>query len=288
MNLPVPVEGTIRTVNAGARETFWVERVTRGGNDVLRVNGNVPVDRPQELYRSMSNPAQGVGLLFAEILREIGIRVGGPVQMGATTLSPTTAVLAEIEGLSVREQLGRMLRFSNNYIADVLTLNLAASVQKVPPTDLSSASRVLSDFLLRAQRSGQLPVPKSPPVLLSGSGLTPENRLSASDLVSLLAYEYRDSRRFPAFYGGMVVPRDSPFEFLRDGSTDWLDRVALKTGTMNDPHSVCGIAGYARKRDGGWMAFAIIVNGGPTLQHVPLRRAMSAARADLEKLLARF
>jgi D-alanyl-D-alanine carboxypeptidase/D-alanyl-D-alanine-endopeptidase (penicillin-binding protein 4) len=288
MNLPVPVEGTIRTSNPGGRETFWVERVTRGGNDVLRVNGNVPADRPQELYRAMSNPAQGVGLLFAEILREIGIRVGGSVQLGSTTLPPTATVLAEIEGLSLREQLGRMLRFSNNYIADVLTLNLAAGVQKAPPTDLSSASRVLSDFLVRAQRSGGLPAAKDPALLLSGSGLTPENRLSAADLLSLLAYEYRDSRRFPAFYGGMVVPRDSPFDFLRDGSADWLDRVALKTGTMNDPHSVCGIAGYARKRDGGWMAFAIIVNGGPTLERVPLRRAMLAARTDLEKLLAQF
>src|SRR4029079_2413081 len=142
---------------------------------------------------SMSNPAQGVGLLFAEILPEIGIRVGGPVQMGATTLSPTATVLAEIEGLSVREQLGRMLRFSNNYIADVLTLNLAASVQKAPPTNLSSASRVLSDFLSRTQRSIGRPAAEDAPVLLSGSGLTPENRLSAIDLVSLLSYEYRDS-----------------------------------------------------------------------------------------------
>ena len=288
MTLPVAIEGTIRTIAAGGRETFWIERVTRGGNDVLRVNGNVPADRPQELYRSMSNPAQGVGLLFQEILKEVGIRIAGSPQTAFATMPPTATVLAEIEGLSVREQLARMLRFSNNYIADVLTLNLAASVQNAPPADLSSASRLLSDFVARAQRSSRLPAAKNPAPLFSGSGLTPENQLSASDLVSLLAYEYRDSRRFPAFYGGMVVPRDSPFEFLRNGSTDWLDRVALKTGTMNDPHSVCGIAGYARKRDGGWMAFAIIVNGGPGLTRVPLRRAMDAARTDLEKLLAQF
>jgi D-alanyl-D-alanine carboxypeptidase/D-alanyl-D-alanine-endopeptidase (penicillin-binding protein 4) len=288
MNLPVPVEGSIRTIAAGGRETFWVERVTRAGNDVLRVSGNVPADRPQQLYRAMSNPAQGVGLLFLEILKEVGIRIEGPVRTGATSLPPSATILAEIEGLSVREQLARMLRFSNNYIADVLTLNLAASVQKSPPTSLSSASSVLSDFLSRAQRSIGRPPEKDPAVLLSGSGLTPENRLSAFDLVSLLMYEYQDARRFPAFYGGMVVPRDSPFEFLRNGSADWLDRVALKTGTMNDPHSVCGIAGYARKRDGGWMAFAIIVNGGPTLTRVPLRRAMDAARTDLEKVLAQY
>ena len=197
-------------------------------------------------------------------------------------------MLAEIEGLTVREQLGRMLRFSNNYIADVLTLNLAADLARQPPTDLSGASSILADFVSRAQRSARISTSKTPALLFSGSGLTPENRLSANDLVSLLAHQYRDSRRFPAFYGGLVVPRDAPFEFLRTGSAAWLDRVALKTGTMELPHSVCGIAGYLRKRDGGWIAFAAIVNGGPNMKHVPLLRAMAAARADLESLLAQY
>ena len=83
---------------------------------------------------------------------------------------------------------------------------------------------------------------------------SPENLLSANELAGLLAYQYRDTRHFPAFYGGMVVPRDAPFDFLRSGTPDWLDRVALKTGTMDTPHSVCGLAGYLRKKDGGWMA----------------------------------
>ena len=64
------------------------------------------------------------------------------------------------------------------------------------------------------------------------------------------------------------MPRDAPFQFLRTGSPAWLDRVALKTGTMEMPHSVCGVAGYMRKRDNGWIAFAVIVNGGPQMEHV--------------------
>jgi D-alanyl-D-alanine carboxypeptidase/D-alanyl-D-alanine-endopeptidase (penicillin-binding protein 4) len=285
MTLPINVEGSIRTVGAASRQTFWVERVTRAGPDVLRVSGDVPVDRGQELYRSMSNPAHGVGLLLREILREIGIRMEGAVQVSATPFAGKLDILAEFEGLTLREQLGRMLRFSNNYIADVLTLNLAAELSGQPPTQLSAASAVLADFVMRAQRSVQLAKPETPPAIFSGSGLTPENLISANDLVGLLAYQYRDSRRFPAFYGGLTVPRDAPFQFLRTGSPAWLDRVALKTGTMEMPHSVCGIAGYMRKRDSGWIAFAVIVNGGPRSRHVPISRAMSAARADLETIL---
>jgi D-alanyl-D-alanine carboxypeptidase/D-alanyl-D-alanine-endopeptidase (penicillin-binding protein 4) len=272
-------------VSANARQTFWVERITRDGTDVLRVGGDVPVDRGQELYRSMSNPANGVGLLFREILREIGIRADGPVQVTASSSPEKLEILAEYEGLTLREQLGRMLRFSNNYIADVLTLNLAADVSGQAPTQLSTAGGALADFVMRAQRSVQLAKTEKPPSIFSGSGLTPENLLSANDLVGLLSYQYRDARRFPAFYGGLTVPRDAPFQFLRTGSPAWLDRVALKTGTMEVPHSVCGIAGYMRKRDNGWIAFAVIVNGGPQLLHVPIARAMGAARADLEKIL---
>jgi D-alanyl-D-alanine carboxypeptidase/D-alanyl-D-alanine-endopeptidase (penicillin-binding protein 4) len=125
-------------------------------------------------------------------------------------------------------------------------------------------------------------------LLESGSGLTTTNRLSALDLVSLLKREYRDSRRFPAFYGAFVVPRDASFTYLRSGAPDWLDRVALKTGSLTEPVSVNGIAGYLRKKNGGWMAFAIIVNGGERLRQIPGERALGAARSDLEALLRSY
>ena len=281
--LPIPIEGVIRTVRGDARQTLWVERITDVRGDVLHVGGDVPLGEGVEVYRSMSDPARGVGLLLKETLREIGIDVEGPVVVSADPVPGRLTVLADTEGLTLREQLDRMLRFSNNYIADVLTLDLAASLGR-PRSTLSAAGQVLTDFLWRLERAGGRADP-SPPILLSGSGLTPDNRLSAADLVALLAHEYRDPRHFPAFYGGLVVPRDAPFAFLRAGTAAWLDRVALKTGTMDDPRSVCGIAGYARKRDGGWIAFAAIVNGTRRQAHVPLVRALDAERADLVALL---
>jgi D-alanyl-D-alanine carboxypeptidase/D-alanyl-D-alanine-endopeptidase (penicillin-binding protein 4) len=44
-----------------------------------------------------------------------------------------------------------------------------------------------------------------------------------------------------------------------------------------------------RKRDGGWITFAVIVNGGSTqTRHVPLYAALEAIRGDIEQLLARY
>ena len=126
------------------------------------------------------------------------------------------------------------------------------------------------------------------PRIYSGSGLTPENRLSAAEMVAMLGAQYRDTETFPAFLGGMVVPRQAPYGFLRRGNAAWLDRVALKTGNMNDPRSVCAVAGYLRRSDGGWMAFAILVNGSERLRRVPMYKAMEAIREDVQDLLARY
>ena len=286
--LPIAVEGTIRTVGRRRRQTFWVERrTTPADGDSLQVGGDIPLGDDQTVYRSMSNPALGVGLLLKETLREIGVAVAGPVVVRASRPTANAYPLATVEGLSLREQLGRMLRFSNNYIADVLTMDMAASVDDHPPDALASAGRLLSEFVQRVQARDR-PASLVAPPIYSGSGLTTDNRLSANDLVRLLAYEYHDARRFPAFYGGLVVPRDAPFVFLRQGDPAWLDRVALKTGTLDNPRSVCGIAGYLRKRNGGWIAFAAIVNGGPGWKHVPLFQAIAAERSDVESLLRRY
>jgi D-alanyl-D-alanine carboxypeptidase/D-alanyl-D-alanine-endopeptidase (penicillin-binding protein 4) len=284
-HLPIPVEGSIITSPAASKKTFWVERASHAGVDVLRVGGELPSGMRERVYRAMSNPAMGVGLLLRESLREVGVRVPGDVVITQGALPSDVFALGQTEGLVLREQLGRMLRFSNNYIADILTFDLAADVTGRAPVGLADASKQLSEFVqraLRAQSRGR----GSAPLLVSGSGLTPENELSAHDLVALLAYQYHDSRHFPAFYGGLTVPRQAPFGFMRQGSEAWLDRVALKTGTMEEPHSVCGIAGYLRKRGGGWIA--VIVNGTSTTRHIPLYKSMEAARADLETLLARY
>ena len=286
-HLPVAVEGAITTSAPGSKKTFWVERATNAGVDVLRIGGQMPIGARERVYRAMSSPALGVGLLVRESLRELGVNVQGDMTVTKGTVPSGAFVLAQTEGLVLREQLGRMLRFSNNYIADVLTFDLAADMNGSAPTGLAEASKGLSEFVLRALRS-QNRAKASAPLLLSGSGLTPENELSAHDLVALLAYQYHDSRYFPAFYGGLTVPRQAPFGFLRQGTEAWLDRVALKTGTMDEPHSVCGVAGYLRKRSGGWIAFAAIVNGSSTTRHIPLYKSMEASRADLEALLTRY
>jgi D-alanyl-D-alanine carboxypeptidase/D-alanyl-D-alanine-endopeptidase (penicillin-binding protein 4) len=283
--LPLRILGSIKTIAADGHKTFWVERESKPDGDEIRVGGNIPLGEDQRVWRAMSDSARGVGLLVTETLRELGITIAGSVAVTEQTPPDSAHELAATEGLTVREQVGRMLRFSNNYIADVLTMDLAASITSMPPPDLTAGSHVLGAFMSRIPRTTQ--VSDRLPQLFSGSGLTVENRLSAGDLTAVLAYQYRSTAHFPAFYGGLTVPREAPFEFLRGNNDAWLDRLAVKTGSLNEPVSVCGVAGYMRKRDGGWIAFAAIVNGGPKRGHIPLDTAMHAIETDVEELLTR-
>nr|WP_293250168.1 D-alanyl-D-alanine carboxypeptidase/D-alanyl-D-alanine-endopeptidase [Panacagrimonas sp.] len=281
--LPIAVEGSINTGSAKSKENYWLSRHTKDGVDTLRVGGTVSPGDRREVLRAMSDPALGAALLLRQMLRELGVKFGGGARVHYGPPVQADSTIAKVNGLALREQLGRMLRYSNNYIADLLTLNIAAARAPQPPRQLGEAAAILAGHMVRNAPAGT-----KPPTLYSGSGLTPENAISADEMVSLLQTQYRDAATFPAFYGGFVVPGQAPFAFLRGGSRDWRERVALKTGTMNDPVSVCAVAGYLRRRDGGWMAFAILVNGGEKRKHVPLYKAMEAIRSDIDDLLDRY
>ena len=138
----------------------------------------------------MSDPAAGAGLILRSILRQTGVSVAGNVETTALAVAGAEHVLAKVEGLPLQEQVGRMMRYSNNYIADVLTMGVALETHGTSPRvhwrklRRCSATFVRSAAVKPASDSGD------PPVMESGSGLTTANRLSAQDLVGVLRQQY--------------------------------------------------------------------------------------------------
>ena len=285
-DMPIPLEGAISSRKPGSRGAMWLDRRSVLGADQLVMGGDI--GQRARLYRSMSDPALGTGLLLRQALAELGIRVMGEVRVSESAAPAALFSLAGHEGAPVREQVAGLLRYSNNYISDMLTLGLALARTPQPVSTLAEASQLLKAKLERARIAVGLtndPATDAPIVLHSGSGLTPENRLSAEDLVALLRDEYQQSQHFPLFYAGLVVPGEAPSRIIRHGNADWRERVALKTGTLSEPNTVFGTAGYLRKKDGGWMAFAAIVNGADR-KGIPMSVSLQAIRSDIEGLLA--
>src|SRR5690606_31325018 len=247
--LPIALTGTVQ-VRAGG-PALTVERSTDDTGDRITVGGSIAPGSERMVHRAMSDPPAGTGLLLRSILGQAGVQMEGGVETTLRAVGQDAWLLAKVESIPLQEQVGRMMRWSNNYIADVLTMSLAQQARGAAPASLADASRELALLVTRAGSASAEGL-----VLESGSGLTTTNRLSAQDLIHVLRAGYRDARRFPAFYGTFAVPRDSSFTYLRRGGNHWRDRVALTTGSLTQPVSVYGIAGYLRKNSGGFMAFA--------------------------------
>ena len=91
----------------------------------------------------MSDPAAGAGLILRSILLQTGVIVDGPVETPAKAVPSATRGAGRVEGLPLQEQVGRMMRWSNNYIADVLTMGVALERNRKAPQSLAEASAEL-------------------------------------------------------------------------------------------------------------------------------------------------
>lgn len=285
LTLPnVDFVGKIETV-ANGRSHVIVDRVTKAGKDRLQISGRVTESfRGIEVYRSVSNASLQTGLVFREVLNRIGIKITGEIKIQSHQETHRLRTLARAESAPLSEQLISMMTYSNNYMADVLALNLITDTPDIPhPLTLRAAGKKL--ISLNSLNDTDI---NNPVIVNSGSGLTPENSLSTRDVVSVLKSMYLRPDLFPAFVGSLTVPEFSPSIFYRSEDKNWRTRIATKTGSMSEPVTVLGFGGYFRKKDGNWGAFALIINGTEKHPHVPYGKRTRAIKETVDQILTRF
>lgn len=280
------LEGRVATV---ARNEPWrinVSRSLHDGRDVLTVSGSAPAgSAPRRFYRAVSNADRFAGETLRAFLAQAGITVAGGLQVESAK-PPRGIRIARVEGQPLWILVRRMLVWSNNFMADTLALDLLREVQ-APPLSVTAAGAALTSEARELERTSPLMRGRKPRVqLLSGSGLTPASRTSARDVVALLDALYHRSGLLPSFLGSLTVPAYTPVQMLKaDGDRVWMTRIAAKTGSLTQPHSVFALAGYARLTGGRWAAFAVLINGTSRCE-VPLDDAVDATRRALTPLLS--
>ncbi len=120
------------------------------------------------------------------------------------------------------------------------------------PADLNPTTRTMAGFVIN-----------------DGSGLSPENRVTASFLVDVLRYAYANEQmRNFLIDKGMATPGDPD----RTGSLhgrmlkpEFIGRIYGKTGTMTTIGG-SSLAGYLHGKDGHWYAYCIINNDSPVYE----------------------
>lgn len=110
-------------------------------------------------------------------MKKEGVDMAGDISLG-TVRPGDTLVYTHASVFTLKEMIRGMMEFSNNFIANQLFLNLGAHVFG-PPATLEKGIRVIDRYL-----KDELGMPNVH--IVEGSGLSRENRLSASEMDGIL------------------------------------------------------------------------------------------------------
>lgn len=278
------VASRVMTANGANLKLTAVHR-NLGDRERTEIAGAIPLGSdPIALRRSVAHPERLTGELLRVLLEREGISVAGELRF-AYQPHFYEVVLAEHESAPLGDLLKGMMYYSNNFSADVLALELARTLGQAPPLSLPQAGAELGRYLHRSLAASPFAEgAASQAYLRDGSGLDPDNRVSARELIALLAAAYDRLDLFQPLLGSLPVPAHARSRLLKGDDPLWSSSVAGKTGGLSVPLSVTSYAGYLRFADGRWGAFAFIVNGAPGK---PVARADAFAAMRRDFLLIR-
>lgn len=246
----VVVENKV-TTTSGRRSNVWVKRTSLSqGKEKLTVGGAIGISAEEKVvYKNVTHPAlwSGANLKSAMLIR--GIEVTGGVKRGKT---PAQArVIADVESKAVSHVVQDMMKYSNNYVAEMLTKHLALASGQ-PQGNMSEGIKVLRTFVSSTGAD------KKNFVLNNPSGLTQDNKFRPEDIVRLLGSIQNDFRIQAEVMASF--PLSGLDGTMKSRLKDYPSQVRAKTGLLN---GVVGLAGWVENKEGP-LAFCFFFNGRPS------------------------
>jgi D-alanyl-D-alanine carboxypeptidase/D-alanyl-D-alanine-endopeptidase (penicillin-binding protein 4) len=207
-----------------------------------------------------SDPSRAAAREFARLLTERGVVVDGPAVSGSALSYDEVVDVAEIQSEPLTRIVEEMLTASDNNTAELLVKEIGVSA------DPDAANTREAGLAAIVALLGQWNVDTSQIVMVDGSGLSPNNRLTCEALLEVL------QRGEPDGTVGAALPVAGESGTLRDIFTDHpvSGRLLGKTGTLTnppfnvDPPGVKALAGYLPVDGGGAVEYVLILNG-PTI-----------------------
>ncbi|MFA5496435.1 MAG: D-alanyl-D-alanine carboxypeptidase/D-alanyl-D-alanine-endopeptidase, partial [Porticoccaceae bacterium] len=247
----VQIDNRARTVAGHSIDRLAAARRagTSHPGDTLVVSGEIGVNAGTfDGYRNITRPALWTGANFKLYLGYRGIRVAGTVRPG--TAAANSRLLARVEGRPVEQLVVDMNKVSSNFIAEMLTKNLAA--RRAPPGTMAGGMAVLDEYM------AGLGLDAGEYHLANPSGLTRINRLSANALVRVLddmAGDFRVANEFLASLPIAGIDGTLQHRMAQSPAQGW---VRAKTGYIDGAVSLAGVGG---RSSGERITFAFLYNG---------------------------
>lgn len=218
-------------------------------SETVTVRGSIGRDAQEHVvFANITRPDFWAGQNLKAFLAQRGIQVKGSVKTGK---APSNAkVLAEVESKPIEFMLSDMNKFSNNFVAEMLTKNIAAQFEK--PATLKTGIKKINDHLKT------LGFTEKDFVIINPSGLTRENRMTAQALWKLLNIREKDFTSMPEFINSLPIAGVDGTLKKRMKNGKSYRQIRAKTGLLN---GAITLAGYASEDNGSASAFAFMYNG---------------------------
>lgn len=252
-----PENDYIRLVNkaktvAGSGNKLLADRVDdrKFSGDVIHVGGSIGQSLKEVVvFKNITQPDIWAGHNLKSFLAQRGVELTGSVKNG---VSPDKAeVLAESESKAIEQIVADMNKFSNNYVAEMLTKNLGVA-KKAKGATLADGVLVINEHLK------SLGVPGDQYVIESPSGLTRENKMSSYAMWKVLQHLRADFRVQPEFLTSLPIAGVDGTLKRRMKNSQAERWVRAKTGFLTN---VVSLAGYAGLEDGRVVTFSFVYNG---------------------------
>lgn len=244
------VKAEVKTVAGGKAANVSIIKEPRPqGGELVTVEGEIGVNATMKgRYVNVSNPSLYTGEVFKEFLLREGVRVGGRVISG--TVPPTAGSYLEFHSRPLGAIVYWLNKFSNNFMAEQISMAMGASVHGAPGTREKGLAVIRKHLQSCGVDDGDFS-------LSEASGLSRNNRLSASALVRVLLAASRDfsySAEFMASLGVAGVDGTLKEKFAEPAVKR---KIRGKTGTLR---GVNALTGYGVSTDGKRFVFAVIAN----------------------------
>ena len=267
------LENKTKTVAKSGVKTIDVSRVKMGLRDKIIVSGSISQNAGEAVvYKSISNPTLWTGHHLKQFLLQRGIIVKGNIKEGQC--ESDSKILAKVDSKYLNEMTSDMLKFSNNFVAEMLAKNLAAEeITKGKGASMKDGIESIKSYL------DKLGLNRKDYVLENVSGLTRDNRFTAKQLALVLTSIKNDFLIFPEFLSGLPIAGVDGTMKNRLKTQDF-SLVRAKTGYLD---GVVGLAGYVGRKDNSPLIFVFMFNGGFD-QGLAARPLFDALISELFKL----
>lgn len=247
-NEMVVVENHVKTVAANKKTNLAVQRKALGqGKEKVIVTGQIALGSAEKVfYKNVTSPSLWSGANLKSSLRMRGIEVIGEVKTGK---APEGArVMGDVESKSVSQIVQDMMKFSNNFVAEMLTKHLAIS-KGSSQGNMSGGMEVLQSYVANTG------VARERFRLINPSGLTRDNIFRAKDLTHVLGVIQND----------FLVQADAMASFPLAGLDGTMKsrlkshpgKVRAKTGMLT---GVASLGGWVDTKQGPY-TFTFMYNG---------------------------